>query len=149
MRAAGRSCSRTRTASTCDSWRRGRTASRRPDARGSRRRPAGGARSLIEADGVNAGFFVVRPQEDQWLLDHLYIVPEHQGRGIGAAVLRRILADADSQRVPVRVGALRGSDSNRFYARHGFVQVDEAEWDIYYVRAHQRFPGYGMRGACR
>ncbi|RQT13111.1 hypothetical protein [Burkholderia contaminans] len=32
-------------------------------------------------------------------------------------------------------GALRGSDSNRFYARHGFVQADEAEWDIYYMRA--------------
>ncbi|WP_373558433.1 GNAT family N-acetyltransferase [Burkholderia sp. HI2500] len=90
---------------------------------------------LIEVDGVSAGFFVVRPQEDHWLLDHLYIVPEHQGKGIGAAVLRKIFADADSQRVPVRVGALRGSDSNRFYARHGFVQADEAEWDIYYVRA--------------
>jgi len=89
---------------------------------------------FIEADGVNAGFFVVRPQEDHWLLDHLYIVPGHQGKGIGAAVLRRILVEADEKRVPVRVGALRGSDSNRFYARHGFVQADEAEWDIYYVR---------------
>ncbi|MCA8000210.1 GNAT family N-acetyltransferase [Burkholderia metallica] len=89
---------------------------------------------FIEADGVNAGFFVVRPQEAHWLLDHLYIVPGHQGKGIGAAVLRRIFAEADAQRVPVRVGALRGSDSNRFYARHGFVQADETEWDIYYVR---------------
>ncbi|VWC75849.1 GNAT family acetyltransferase [Burkholderia lata] len=89
---------------------------------------------FIEADGVNAGFFVVRPREDHWLLDHLYIVPGHQGKGIGAAVLRRILVEADEKRVPVRVGALRGSDSNRFYARHGFVQADEAEWDIYYVR---------------
>ncbi|MBN3782414.1 GNAT family N-acetyltransferase [Burkholderia sp. Ac-20345] len=89
---------------------------------------------FIEAGGVNAGFFVVRPQEDHWLLDHLYIVPGHQGKGIGAAVLRRILVEADEKRVPVRVGALRGSDSNRFYARHGFVRADEAEWDIYYVR---------------
>ncbi|MBN3836435.1 GNAT family N-acetyltransferase [Burkholderia sp. Ac-20344] len=89
---------------------------------------------FTEADGVNAGFFVVRPQEGQWLLDHLYIAPEHQGKGIGAAVLRRIFAEADAQRVPVRVGALRGSDSNRFDARHGFVQADEAAWDIYYVR---------------
>ncbi len=89
---------------------------------------------FIEADGVNAGFFVVRPQEDRWQLDHLYIAPEHQGKGIGAAVLRRIFAEADEKRVPVRVGALRGSASNRFYARHGFVQADEAEWDIYYVR---------------
>ncbi|CAB3770997.1 GNAT family acetyltransferase [Burkholderia sp. MSh2] len=89
---------------------------------------------FIEADGVRAGFFVVRPKDDHWLLDHLYIVPAHQGKGIGAAVLRNVLAQADARRVPVRVGALRGSDSNRFYARHGFVQTDEAEWDIYYVR---------------
>ncbi|VWC65876.1 GNAT family acetyltransferase [Burkholderia lata] len=89
---------------------------------------------FIEADGVSAGFFVVRPQEDHWLLDHLYIVPGHQGKGIGATVLRRILVEADEKRVAVRVGALRGSDSNRFYARHGFVRADEAEWDIYYVR---------------
>ncbi|MCA8294948.1 GNAT family N-acetyltransferase [Burkholderia sp. AU30198] len=89
---------------------------------------------FIEAEGVNAGFFVVRPQEDHWLLDHLYIAPGHQGKGIGAAVLRRIFAEADEKRMPVRVGALRGSASNRFYARHGFVQTDEAEWDIYYVR---------------
>jgi len=32
------------------------------------------------------------------------------------------------------VGALRGSDSNRFYRRHGFVQTAESEWDIDYLR---------------
>ncbi|KAG8152659.1 GNAT family N-acetyltransferase [Burkholderia catarinensis] len=89
---------------------------------------------FIEADGARAGFYVVRPHEDHWLLDHLYIVPEHQGKGIGAAVMREIFSGADEQCVPVRVGALRGSDSNRFYEQHGFVRTDEAEWDIYYVR---------------
>ncbi|HTI17176.1 MAG TPA: GNAT family N-acetyltransferase [Trinickia sp.] len=89
---------------------------------------------FIETDGVKVGFVLVRPQKDHWLLDHLYIVPEHQGKGIGAAVLRAVFADADAQRMSIRLGALRGSDSNRFYQRHGFVQIDEAEWDIYYVR---------------
>ncbi|MBR0825313.1 GNAT family N-acetyltransferase [Bradyrhizobium manausense] len=89
---------------------------------------------FIEADGVRVGFVLVRPQEDHWHLDHLYIVPEHQGKGIGAAVLRQIFADADSQRMSIRLGALRGSESNRFYQRHGFQQTDEAEWDIYYMR---------------
>lgn len=89
---------------------------------------------FIEADGVRAGFYVVRPNADHWLLDHLYIVPAQQGRGIGAAVLRGIFAQADAQHMRVRVGALRGSESNRFYERHGFVRTDEAEWDIYYVR---------------
>lgn len=89
---------------------------------------------FIEADGVRVGFVAVRPGQDHWLLDHLYIVPEHQGKGIGAAVLRQIFADADTHRASIRVGALRGSASNRFYQRHGFRQTDEAEWDIYYLR---------------
>lgn len=89
---------------------------------------------FTEADGIQAGFNVTRPQQDHWLLDHLYILPEHQGRGIGAAVLGDVFKSADAQGMPIRLGALRGSDSNRFYRRDGFVQTDEAEWDIYYVR---------------
>ncbi|KAG0933391.1 hypothetical protein G6F31_016327 [Rhizopus arrhizus] len=42
--------------------------------------------------------------------------------------------EADSRGLPVAVGALRGSDSNRFYRRHGFVQTAESEWDIDYLR---------------
>ncbi|WP_268998748.1 GNAT family N-acetyltransferase [Paraburkholderia sejongensis] len=80
----------------------------------------------------------IRPQEDSWVLDHLYVLPEHQRKGIGAAVLRDVFAQADAKRVPIHLGALRGSDSNRFYQRHGFIQTDEAEWDIYYLRQPRR-----------
>ena len=34
----------------------------------------------------------------------------------------------------VWVDALRGSDSNRFYARHGFARVEQAEFDNHYLR---------------
>ncbi|CAM2155591.1 GNAT family acetyltransferase [Pararobbsia alpina] len=90
---------------------------------------------FIVADGQCAGFIVFKPAEDHFALEHLYILPEHQGKGIGAAVLSSVFDEADSQSLPVRVGALRDSDSNRFYLRHGFVKVNESEWDIYYVRA--------------
>ena len=30
-------------------------------------------------------------------------------------------------------GALRESGSSRFYLRHGFTQVEQDEWDNYYV----------------
>ena len=88
----------------------------------------------VLVDGERVGFVVVRPCQGGLLLDHLYVHPAHQGRGIGAAVLAHVFADADAQRLPLRVGALRGSDSNRFYQRHGFRQVEESEWDIHYVR---------------
>jgi GNAT superfamily N-acetyltransferase len=89
---------------------------------------------FIEVDGVQSGFILIRPEEDHWLLDHFYILPRYQGKGIGTAVLLAVIADADRQRMPIRLGALRNSDSNRFYQRYGFIPTDEAEWDIYYVR---------------
>ena len=84
--------------------------------------------------GERVGFVVLRSYQGELQLDHLYVQPSHQGRGIGAAVLARVFAEADAQRLPVRVGALRGSDSNRFYQRHGFRPVEESEWDIHYLR---------------
>jgi GNAT superfamily N-acetyltransferase len=88
----------------------------------------------IEADGVRIGFVVVKPQADELLLDHLYIHPNAQGQGIGAAVLAHVFEMADRSGLAVRVGALRGSASNRFYVRHGFEPVEQTEFDNYYVR---------------
>jgi GNAT superfamily N-acetyltransferase len=88
----------------------------------------------ILVDGERAGFVVMKPDGEALLLEHLYVDPRFQNRGIGTVVLAAVFAEADAQRVPLRVGALRGSDSNRFYRRHGFQLVKEEEWDIYYVR---------------
>jgi ribosomal protein S18 acetylase RimI-like enzyme len=90
---------------------------------------------FVVADGETVGFVVVKPTTDALALEHLYVAPMHQGRGIGSAVLELIFSDADAQGLTVKVGALRGSGSNRFYQRHGFIQIEEAEWDIYYARS--------------
>lgn len=89
----------------------------------------------IVAAGQSVGFFVAKPQEGHLLLDHLYIKPAHQGRGIGAQVLRWVFGQAESLSLPVRVGALRESESNRFYVRHGFTLVEQGEFDNYYFRS--------------
>lgn len=91
----------------------------------------------IVVDGERVGFVVVKPQSDALLLDHLYVRPSSQGRGIGAAVLAHVFAEADTSALPVLVGALRDSDSNRFYVRHGFQLVEHGEFDSYYVRPSQ------------
>lgn len=85
--------------------------------------------------GERVGFVAVKPSSDGLFLDHLYVHPRFQGRGIGSAVLAILFSEADTLRLSLRVGALRESASNRFYLRHGFTQVEETDWDIYYVRA--------------
>jgi GNAT superfamily N-acetyltransferase len=89
---------------------------------------------FILVDGRRIGFYTFRSANDGFRLDHLYIHPDWQGRGVGSGVLHDLLSKADARGMPVSVGALRDSASNRFYQRHGFVQTGEDEWDIYYVR---------------
>ena len=88
--------------------------------------------------GVRAGFMVVKPQADGLLLDHLYVLARFQRQGIGAASLAHVFGRADASGLPLRVGALRGSDANRFYLRHGFLLVEQGEFDNYYLRASRR-----------
>ena len=97
--------------------------------------------TVIHVDGALAGFFVVRPSPDGLLLDHLYIHPRHQGRGLGALVLGHLFALADARQVTVRVGALRESDSNRFYLRHGFVPAGTSAFDNHYLRVPAKAGG--------
>lgn len=85
-------------------------------------------------DGLRVGFVVVKPHPDGLLLDHLYVRPAAQGRGVGGRVLVDVLANADAQRLTVMVGALRGSLANAFYMRHGFQRMSEGDWDVYYRR---------------
>lgn len=88
----------------------------------------------IEVSGRLVGFVVVKDQQHELLLDHLYVIPSAQGAGIGAEVLSRIFREADKLGLDIRVGALKESASNRFYIRHGFVCVERSQFDNYYVR---------------
>ncbi|WP_430622105.1 hypothetical protein [Chromobacterium rhizoryzae] len=47
-------------------------------------------------------------------LDHLYLLSEHQGKRVGALVLRWVLERSASLGLAVRVTALRNSKANRF-----------------------------------
>jgi GNAT superfamily N-acetyltransferase len=98
--------------------------------------------------GERVGCVVLRREADHLRLAHLYLHPQHQGRGVGAAVLAWVFAQADAARLPVRVGALRGSDANRFYARQGFVLVAQAEFDNEYLRAPADTPCQPPAAAC-
>ncbi|MEV8447550.1 GNAT family N-acetyltransferase [Streptomyces parvus] len=90
--------------------------------------------SVIEAAGSFAGCVARRPAEDGWWLEHFYLSPALQGRGIGSAVLRGVLDRADAERQPVRLDVLQGSPARRLYERHGFTLEREDAVDVFLVR---------------
>jgi GNAT superfamily N-acetyltransferase len=88
----------------------------------------------VELGGKRVGFFAVKPEAAGLHLDHLYVHPNYQGKGIGGAVLAQVFTEADQRGLTVRVGAFRESESNRFYSERGFQLVEQSEFDNYYVR---------------
>lgn len=87
----------------------------------------------ILLDGERVGFFTLKPEGDTALrLDHLYLRSGASGQGVGTWVLRQVLAQARERGLAVRLTALRESDANRFYLRHGFVLQGEEGVDLHY-----------------
>ncbi|WP_330295914.1 GNAT family N-acetyltransferase [Streptomyces sp. NBC_00503] len=80
------------------------------------------------------GSLTVRPYGGGLKVEHLYLDPRHQGRGIGSRVLREVLARADAEGVDVRLTVLRGSAVRGLYERYGFVVEDEDPIDVHMVR---------------
>ena len=72
------------------------------------------------------------------LLDELYVAPDRRGRGLGAAMIRRLIADAEEIGVAaIEINVDEGDvDAQRFYERHGFNGAEPAtgERAFYYYR---------------
>ncbi|MFG1620926.1 GNAT family N-acetyltransferase [Kribbella sp. NPDC049227] len=90
--------------------------------------------SVIMVDGELAGCITLRPAEGRLWLEHFYLAPRLQGRGLGSAVLRAALDEADAQGVTVALNVLQGSDARRLYERHGFVLESEDPIDVFMIR---------------
>lgn len=87
----------------------------------------------ILLDGQRVGFFTLKPEGDAALrLNHLYLHSSASGQGIGSWVLRQVLSQARERGLAVRLTALKESDANRFYVRHGFVLQGEEGVDLHY-----------------
>lgn len=76
---------------------------------------------LSGVDGEITGFIVFTPDE----VEHLYVRPEHHGRGIGKALLAKALAEAPED---VRLWVFQANtEARRFYERNGFTLEFETD----------------------
>ena len=98
----------------------------------------------IELDGVRVGFITLRAddvasppaQQSIFKLDHLYLKPGAQGAGVGTWAVKWAKGQAVAAQRDITLSALKQSDANRFYARHGFVLVGQSEFDLDYRWSH-------------
>lgn len=82
---------------------------------------ATGTYAVIQHDGQDIGVLhVERDPGDIWLA-HLFILPEHQRKGIGTHYLRELKREAAESRKPLRLRVLSVNPALRLYEREGFT----------------------------
>jgi GNAT superfamily N-acetyltransferase len=79
-----------------------------------------------------------RSEPDCRKIDSFYLERRFHSSGVGTAILKVLLAEADAQGLPVRLEVLTGSKADRFYLRHGFVKLREDEIEAEYERPAPR-----------
>jgi GNAT superfamily N-acetyltransferase len=86
-----------------------------------------GHRQVIVRDGEDIGVLTVEERADELFLSQIYILPEHQGQGIGTALIRSVLQRGAELDLPVRLRVLRVNPARRLYERLGFVVTAETD----------------------
>jgi ribosomal protein S18 acetylase RimI-like enzyme len=102
---------------------------------------------LILSNGERVGCVGFRRHADEVRIDSFYLDRRLHNSGLGARILRVLLAEADAACLPVRLEVLTGSKAGRFYQRHGFVKLKEDEIEGHYERpANPPIPALLPRG---
>lgn len=84
---------------------------------------------IISVDGSDMGCITARTDGPVRWIEHFYLEPAVQGRGVGSEVLRRVTAEAFAG--STRLNVLQGSKARRLYERHGFITDSEDDVDVY------------------
>ncbi len=83
-------------------------------------------RQIIQVEGQDAGVLVVERHADELYLGLIELLPAFQGRGVGAAIIRGLIAQARAEGRPLGLHVLRtNAPARRLYERLGLRVVSE------------------------
>ncbi|MCF1183494.1 GNAT family N-acetyltransferase [Marichromatium gracile] len=82
--------------------------------------------TVVLRESQPIGYVQVERHSDELYIRMLLIAPEHQKKGLGANILKRIISSASKQHLGVKLQVFKiNAPARRFYERHGFTVVGE------------------------
>jgi GNAT superfamily N-acetyltransferase len=75
---------------------------------------------IIVIDGEDAGTVQFVRREADYLLGEFYLLPRFHRQGAGSRLMRRMLATADAEGLPVTLQVIKINPAKALYERHGF-----------------------------
>jgi GNAT superfamily N-acetyltransferase len=76
--------------------------------------------SIIQCRGEDIGAISVERHPDCIKLSQLFILPQHQNKGIGTTLVRELASEARQSRLPLRLRVLKINPARLLYERLGF-----------------------------
>lgn len=80
---------------------------------------------VVELGGLPVGLWKLWRQPEAWWILQVQLMPEAQGQGIGAALVRGLQAEARAAGMPLKLKVLKTNPALRLYRRLGFAIVGE------------------------
>lgn len=80
---------------------------------------------LILIDGVPAGRLYLWRRPNQIVLVDVALLPQHRNGGIGTALVRDLVAEADHKGLPIELHVEGNNPAMRLYERFGFQRQEE------------------------
>lgn len=89
---------------------------------------------IIQLAGEDIGCLSVERHPSHMQITKLYLLPEFQRRGIGTVLIRQLVAEAQTVKVPLCLRVLAVNPAQRLYEREGFVVQARTDERIYMER---------------
>lgn len=80
---------------------------------------------VILSDDVPVGRLYVDRRDDEIRILDIAVLPRHQRNGVGGAILRELLAEADAGHKPIRIHVESYQSSASLFERLGFVKRED------------------------
>jgi|TARA_Y100001960_G_C13922684_1_gene470708 GNAT superfamily N-acetyltransferase len=90
--------------------------------------------TIIEVDGVAVGSYLVQYHSENLYFGRFFLLPEHQGKGIGSQVLKAVIELAEQKSLPIKLCYLQGNRVGQLYKRFGFEVTGQDEQFVHMLK---------------
>jgi ribosomal protein S18 acetylase RimI-like enzyme len=85
------------------------------------------AAQVLRSNDLEVGFIMAPIKDGARWIHTICIVSEHQRKGIGTEVLRRVIAQAKEHKMSLYLSVLKVNPARRLYERLGFKIIEESK----------------------
>ncbi|MGA8496542.1 MAG: GNAT family N-acetyltransferase [Xanthobacteraceae bacterium] len=89
---------------------------------------------IIMLDGADIGWLQSTTRDSSFFLGQLFVEASRQRRGVGTAVMHRLIGEATRAQQAMTLGVVKSNPAKRLYDRLGFRTAHEDEYKFYMRR---------------